>query len=331
MKLISYFEDVYYPTRLLGRSPRTLVLYRTSIALFSRFLGRDATLDDLTDVTVGKHLAALLEAGRRPAGVNKERDQLLAIWRFAARKKLVAEFPEIRRLPEPESPPRAWTMDELYRLRISCNYVPGTYEGVPANLWWLALHEVLWTTGERITAVMKSTWDCYQDGVLTFPAEFRKGRQKANVCQLPRTCRDALEAIREPKRKLIFCWPYVDVYLYRIYHRILERAGLDTGRKSKFHRMRKSHATYVKLAGGNPTASLLHSSAEITEAYLDPRMFPKPAPELIGGLGDITLATSKKPAANKLEAQVAALQEELAQLRGRHHRPEPAGNWEADL
>lgn len=275
--LLDFFTNVYKPTRLLGRSQRTIDLYLASVEGFSRYLRRPATVADLTDSTVGQYLQNLLDRGRSAATVNKERSQLLAIWRMAARKKLVEEWPEIRPVPEPEVLPVAWTLEELWRLRISCNMQPGNYAGVPANRWWLALHCVLWSTGERISAVMHLKWSDISGDCVTYRAETRKGGTQPNQCRIPDYAVDSLQMIREPIREPVFPWTMGETYLYRVYHTILERAELDTSARSKFHRIRRSHATHLKLAGGDPTSSLKHSDPAITLRYIDPRQMPKPA------------------------------------------------------
>lgn len=285
MLLADFFRDVYHPLRLLGRSHRTTELYAYSIRLFEDFLGREAQIADLTDLNVSRHLARLLAQGRRPAGVNKERDQLLALWRLAARKRLIDQFPEVRRVHEPEVLPVAWSFEEMWRLRISCNYVPGEYSGIPARLWWLAMHELLWATGERIAAVMLSKWSDFSGNVIIFPADSRKGRSKANVCHLPENAVSAIEAIRAPARERIFAWPFSESYIYRVYHTILERAELDTSSRSKFHRMRRSHATHLRAAGGDPQLSLGHSNPSVTARYIDERFLPKPSAGLLGEFG----------------------------------------------
>lgn len=285
MELEKFFLEVYAPLRLVGRSMRTRTLYLYSIALFSEYLKRPAMLSDLTDIVVSQHIAGLIAVGYRPASVNKEKCQLCALWNLAARKKYVDEFPEVRAVPEPEVIPLAWSFEEMWRLRISCNFETGDYSGVPANKWWLALHAVLWTTGERITATMKLKFSEVQGDKIIFLPETRKGGVKANICSVPQYVVDAIETIREPRRAVVFVWPYSETYLYRVYGKILRRAELDTSARSKFHRIRRSHATHLTNAGGNATRSLGHSSAEVTAAYLDVTKIPSKA-DLLPHFGD---------------------------------------------
>ena len=52
---------------------------------------------------------------------------------------------------------------------------------------------------------------------------------------------------------------------------IVTAAGLGSGRKAKFHKLRRCAASHYAARGGNPTLLLDHSSPKITKAYLDPR------------------------------------------------------------
>lgn len=272
MNLHQFFSNLYKPLRLLGRSSRTVVLYEYSIKLFGRSLGREPVLEDLNDIEVANHLQTLLDEGRSPHGVRKERSQLLAIWNFAARKRYVHNFPEVPPIVAPMQTPKAWTRGELESLFSACRCEGGAIGGVPARRWWYAIHCVLWDTGERIGAILQLSWADLDDDWLTIRAEYRKGRRVDRVVKLhPMT----VEAIRllSQKNDLIFPWPYSDTYLYRVYNRILRRAGLPTDSKSKFHRMRRSFASHLHAAGADATAACGHSSDEVTrKSYLDPRI-----------------------------------------------------------
>lgn len=294
MLLLSFFEEIYRPLRLLNRSKRTDQLFRYSIRLFGQTLGRPATLEDLTDIQVAKHLERLLNEKRKPASVNKERRQLVALWNLAAKKRLVDQFPVLPTVHEPEAMPKAWTMEELWRLRMSCNMQPGAYCGVPARLWWVALHHVLFATGERIAAVMQLRWSDISGEVVVFPAEARKGSKRASVATLTKQALAALDEIRAPKRELVFPWPFCGNYIYHVYRQILQRAELEDDAKSMFHRMRRTHATWLKAAGGDPTTSLGHASAVTTARYLDRRLLPNNAAQLLENCDNFgTIETSQ--------------------------------------
>ena len=59
---------------------------------------------------------------------------------------------------------------------------------------------------------------------------------------------------------------------YNRLNRLLKAAHLPTDRRSKCHRVRRTHASYLTAAGGDATQSLGHSSPKTTAGYLDPRI-----------------------------------------------------------
>lgn len=282
MLLIDFFESVYRPLKLRNRSANTIRLYRYSIRCFERFLQRNPTLEDLTDEQVSLHLAYLTERKLSPYSVNKERSQLLAMWGFAARKRLVEKFPDVDPEITPKRVPIAWMEDDMRKLMTACAEEPGELAGIPAALWWIALHRLAWNTAERISAMLALTWDFLgSDGWIKIPAEIRKCKREDKLFQLGEDTLAALHAIREPVRRKIFPWPYSETYLWPRYKKILQRAGLPTDAKSKFHRLRRTAATYFELAGGSAMDLLGHSHRETTKLYLDPRILKVKQPSEI--------------------------------------------------
>jgi integrase len=273
MLLCDFFSQLYCPLRLRSRSPNTVRLYAYSCRCFSQSLGHAATLDDLTDDTVSRHLARLAADHYSPYSINKERSQLLAMWSWAARKKLVDRWPDVPPERTPTRVPVAWLASEMRRLIVACRAQPGEYLGVPASSWWACLHLVCWDTAERIGAVRQLKWDHLStDGWLLVPAELRKGHREDKRFRLGADTLAELEAIRLPTRAMIFPWPYSETYIYRLYSRILQRAGLPTDSRSKFHRLRRTVASYYELHGGNAMELLGHGSRATTRRYLDPRI-----------------------------------------------------------
>lgn len=277
--LRAVYVELYYPHKLQASSPKTHSQYLIQLRHFDEFLGRDATLADLTDETVSRCLGWLRQQRHQAAPTaNKFRSHILALWRFLARKHIVPVWPDVCALPEPERIPRCWSAEELRALFDACKAMPGKIGGISAGSWWFALHLVLWDTGERITAVVKSRWIDVdmRDRWMFFPAEHRKGGKKDRQFRLHPDTIDALLAIRSPTRDLVFPWPATPTSLWDEYNLVLRRAELPTDRKSKFHRMRKSVATHAEAAGMNATEILGHSSRRVTESYIDPRFIDKP-------------------------------------------------------
>lgn len=280
-KLHEFFRDVYQPLKLTGRSEKNKRQYEIQFRHLSRYLGREATLGDLTDETISRFLAWLYDGGRAAPTVNKARAHLLALWRLAAQKRYVAEFPAVRALDEPERIPQAWTIDQLRRLLAACRATPGEFCGVPASLWWLAFHRVMWVTGERTGATLGLRWDWLDmtTGWLLVPADARKGRRKAMAYQLPEETLAVLRLIEKPRRALIFPFPLSLGTFYIRYGKLLKRAGLPQRRIDKPQKMRRSFASHYEAAGGNATDALGHSFRRTTtESYLDPTICRKDRP-----------------------------------------------------
>lgn len=80
----------------------------------------------------------------------------------------------------------------------------------------------------------------------------------------------------------MFPWDKSYTYLWGRMGVICKRAGLSDNRRSKFHRIRKTTASYYQAAGGSAQALLDHSSPAVTRRYLDPRIVaPQSASELL--------------------------------------------------
>lgn len=287
MLLRDFFDRDYEPLRLRGKSFNTRRLYRTTFNNFERYLARPPVVADLTDEMVTRFLDWFRRRGKkgRAAGsVNKERNNLLAVWRFACRRRdgegqlLRVDWPNVEADIEPEDDPLAWLQHELAALFSTISKLPGVVGEVDASLWWLALHAVIWDSGERISATVQLTWSDVdlKNGWVRFRADTRKGKRKGNTHKLHADSIVALAALKaaEPHgpKDLVFVWPFCWTYLWEKYAEVLEAAGLPSDRKSKFHRMRKSFASWAAAAGLNATELLGHSGPKITKAYLDPRV-----------------------------------------------------------
>lgn len=280
MFIRDFYSQQFEPLRLRSRTADTKRLYRTTLNNFGLFLGREAELADLTDETVNRFLGWFLALPRSPYSVNKERSNLLAIWRWAYRRTnpggepYVREWPSVEPEIQPEDEPIAWLEHELDLLFSICRAQPGRIGRLQAGSFWYALSCVLWDSGERITCIMETTWDMVDltGGWLVLPAKLRKGRRRGRVVKLHQQTINALAAIREPERQKVFAWPYSHTYLWKKYGDVLRSGKLPADRYSKFHRLRKSVASYYEQAGGNATELLTHSNRRVTRRYLDARI-----------------------------------------------------------
>lgn len=275
MTLNHFLTDIYAPLR--GIDPRTVELYTYTIKPFAEFLGRQPLLSDLEELKVAQFLAKRVR-DRAPATAAKDRAQLRALWEFAARRKLVDTWPSVPRVRVPERVPEAWLVDEMERLLASADRETSNYEGIPSNLWWRACLLLAYDTGERATAVVSLRWADVRGGAVIYRAESRKGKRRDIIREISPETAEALLAIKGDRGPddLVFPWPRGRSYLWKRLGIILERAGLPHGRKDKFHRIRKTTASYFEAAGGNAQRLLDHSDPATTRKYLDPR--------IVGGL-----------------------------------------------
>jgi integrase len=278
-KLVDFFEAVYAKLRLGGKSGRTVVLYRNTLRNFDKTLGRPARLTDLVDDVVEGHLCSF---GNRlncrgvkasPHTIEKERNQLLAIWRFACQRRLIELYPTVQPRKLPERKPTGWLIEDLGKLFTAAKSMPGTVNKIAANVWWPALLYVLYDTAERIGAIRQLTWDHVDlaGGWITVPAEYRKGGTRDVVSRLHPETIAALRDLKATKAPL-FQLSRTQSNLYHRYDQVLQRAGLPTDCRSKFHRIRRTAASYFERAGGDATSLLDHSSRKVTKKYLDARI-----------------------------------------------------------
>jgi len=283
MRLLDFFENTYVPQRLLGKSPKTIRLYKCSIKCFSDHLGRAATLADLTDESLAPFLLWRISQTSR-ASANKDRVQICAIWRFANAKQMVDKLPTIPSIVSPEQIPIAWTLEEMARLFEACKSTTGVYYDRKDARWvmtqaafWFALVSVIWETGERIGAVMSLERSDIAGEFISFRAETRKGGKLPTAKRLrPETSGLVLclldQWIDPQATDKVFPWALNDNQLWAHFRAVIRSAGLPSGRKYMFHCIRKSVASHVEANGGDAQKALNHASRVSTAKYLDPRI-----------------------------------------------------------
>ena len=252
MFLIDLLLAEYSPLR--GLSARTEKLYGYTLAAWAKSLGRSPTLDDLDEVAVARFLA-VRSRDVAPATVAKDRAQLVALWSFAAKRGLVDRWPEVRRITVPERVPEAWTTEEFRRLLAAATLEQTTIAGIPARHWWRAVLRLAYDTGERCAAIMALRWADVREDDVIFRAETRKGGRRDIARPFGDSTGLALDQIREPRRELVFPWDRHPSYLWGRLGIILKRAGLPNDRRCKFHRIRRTTASFYAAAGGDPTGS----------------------------------------------------------------------------
>lgn len=265
--------DLYALKRLKSSSPNTLRLYHHTIRSFAKTLGTTPTVANLNDDDLERHMWQIVKRGGSPASANKDRSQIIALWNFAFGRRIVEHQPNVRPMKEPEQVPLGWLPDELDRLFSAARRETQSIGDVPGNVWFTALFRVLVDTGERIGAIRQLSRSSLHGSHLLVPAAVRKGKTRDRLFLLNPNTLDALETLLSfHDEPLLFAWPYSQSYFYNRYNNVLLRAGLEIGRRNGPHRWRRTVASAIARAGGDPTAALDHASPKTTKKYLDPRI-----------------------------------------------------------
>jgi integrase len=276
MLLTELFENLYRPLRLRGRSANTTRLYGCTLRSFSKWLGYEATLQDLTDLTISRFLEHRASI-RSPYTAEKERSQLLSLWRLAADRNLLKDRPCVPPGPLPERTPEAWSLEQMHALMRAAEATRGTVGNVEARYWYPALISVLWETAERIGAVLACTPHDFVSPTLAVRAEYRKGGKRDRIYRLSDETCERVRLACGTRR--IFEWTQNPGYLWLRYKDVVARAGLGTSRKCGFHQLRRTSASHYAALGGDPVKLLDHSSPRITQRwYLDRRMTDREPP-----------------------------------------------------
>jgi len=273
--LSDFLDRIYVPLRLRGRSHNSVRLLEHAIRQYSKYLRRDAVLDDFDDLTVSQFLTHR-GAKLSPYSVERERCALLAMWRLAADRRLVDKRPCVQAELLPERTPRAFTVEELERLYSAAETTPGWIGPVKAGAFWPALIMALYESGERVDAMLHVPRDCFRAPFLRVPAGIRKGRRTERIYELTaETCR-LVDIAATHDAATLFLWPTDPSTIYTHFKKITKRAGLGTSREEMFHCIRRTTASHLAAATGSVDAAtkyLGHSSDRVTRrSYIDPRI-----------------------------------------------------------
>lgn len=270
--LAEFYRDYYVPLRLIGASPKTVEQYEIALRHWKRFCGSLA-LSDIDDMALAAFVAALARS-RSPATVAKTLRHVMSIVRLAAKRAGVVppDPPAVRvsrRIPE------AFTIDQVEAILAECRREPGSLAALPASRWWPALVLFVFDTGCRVGAALASVADDLAIGERSVLLRAETQKQRADQWHtLSDQAIAAIAALYPRPGSLVFPWPYGRGVIYKRFRRILDRAGVPAGRErgGLFHKLRKTTASYVHANGGDATYQLGHSSRQVTERYLDPRI-----------------------------------------------------------
>lgn len=276
--------DEYALRKLRRTNPGTKKKFGYALDHWGRMVGHEPSTDDLLDEAVEEFQDTLIElhdlAEDTVQGYVKK---VLALWRFAFHKRYVERWPMVEVIEPAEKIPVAWTQPQLVTLFKALGRQQGYIGGVEAAGWWLGIHWTLWHSWERIGAVLKLPRANVnlEQRFLWFAARTRKGKRRDKGHTLNDDSVAALRRIWLPERDLMFPFPYNRMTLWNRYRRILADAGLPFDRYHMFHCMRRSGASHMRAAGGDPGLTLDHSDPRVTARYIDPRIAPPVQPSAV--------------------------------------------------
>ena len=282
--LLAYFLHFYLPLRLIGCAKSTQYRYRVVLRNYSRFLGRSATLADLEDDQITRFLGWTLSKGRSPETANSSRCHLMALWNYAARKRHVEQFPEIKRVPTYKRAPVAWTPEEFGKIinaagKAGKEFMWRHTGGIRPTLWWPAFLLTIYDTGLRLGAALQLRCSDFNPATrrLFVRAETQKQRCDQVLFVDHATAELLGELIAATPRETLFPWRGDVATICRHFRRILKAAGLPHGRRDLFHKIRRTTATLceIHVGPGSATKQLGHSNTRVTEKYLDPAQLPE--------------------------------------------------------
>ena len=274
MTIRELLVERYAPLHQL--TPRSVVIYTNTIDHWMRFLGREPLTSDFDDLVVSRFLAfrntSIKRGGKTlsPNTVAKDKAQICALWTFAAKKRLVEQFPSLPRTHLVHRTPKAATVDSMQALMAAAGTGKRAWYGdLPVAWFWQTLIRVAFETGERRGALMALRWsEVDLEGLqVTFLAETRKGRSRDIVRAISQSVADQLRLHRGAPGDLVWRYPGKPHSLYASWDLLRKRAGVQV---RGLHSIRKSSASYLAAAGGNASEHLGHSNPRTTAVYLDP-------------------------------------------------------------
>lgn len=274
MPLLEFLRHVYLPSRI-GISPGAAATLERVVRKLYRWAGRAIGVAELSDDLVNQFLLAV-SSQCKPTTVNCYRAKLLALWHKAWKRRMVFDQPrDVSRSKEPKKLPVAWRVEEVAQLVRHCQKLPGMVGDVPASRWWSSLVLTLYWTGARIGAMLQAKSEDLDlaAGTLVIRAEVTKTGIE-QFYRLPAECLDALAAIHDPTRALIWTWPHCHRHLWTVFRRIVEASGIrcDRGPRALFYRLRRTSLSYIaavsidlaRQQGGHVT------DAMTIKSYIDP-------------------------------------------------------------
>ncbi len=273
--LTHFLHSVYIPSRL-ELSASAIEQIDIAVRLFESWAGRPLSVHDLSEDLLRRFLTDYRRS-HAAATTNSKRGHLLALWQCAFDEGLLDRPPrraKIRRAKASPAIPEAWTPEEVGRILEAAAEQPGEMAGLPAADWWRSILLVLYDSGERRGAALKTaSSDLSPENGRVIFRETKTGRPR--YCALHPDTAEACRQIHDPGRPLMWPWGLSISYLDKRFKRLLERAGVSygRGRGGCWHKLRRTSGTLVEANGGDGAKHLGNSRQVFEKHYRDPRFF----------------------------------------------------------
>jgi integrase len=260
-----------------GLSPSTIAcFYKPAISDFSKFLGRDPEVFDLTKENINRWIMYKTEMGCPAPTIKTRRNAILALWRWAYQEEILDEEPKrIRRVRLSDTGVDAWTPEEITLLVQTAldgnDYYLGTTK-LPRSLYFASMVLTGYDTALRlgdIFALKKSMINVKNRCGYMRVVESKTGKQK-HAQIYPHTMKliDRLWDLN-PDRE--FIWPLWcrREQFYRSFRTLVKQAKVRPG---TFRWLRRASITQVELVKpGWGTIHAGHSDQKVTQRHYTDR------------------------------------------------------------
>ena len=285
MRVRELLQNEYAPLRAL--KPTAVYQFNLTLTRWASQLGREPSLEDLKPLPVQAFLTqrrTQVSAGT----AKKDRTHIVALWGYAAKRRLVDEFPTLPPLRAPGRIPRAYKVDEVSKLIRTALDHPGEICGLPAGIYFGSMIRLAWETAERIGAILQLQWRDVglEERAVVYMAEHRKGSTRDIRRAFSPELAGWLAKIRRRENDLVFPWSRHPTSLWYELKKIAAVAGVTA---RGFHGLRKSAASYVTAAGGDATRLLDHSNPNITRDHYVDESIAKPKSTALDFLPQLNL------------------------------------------
>ncbi len=261
-----------------------------AVRRLGEYLGRPPMLSDLNDSTLNEWLLAMQQQTKlAPRSIRSARGALLTLWRFGFECEAVETLPKrVRKIKCPRTYPNAWTLEELQGLARTAAETKGRFGllDVPRGPYWVAFIACGFFTALRLGDLLRLEFGMIEPSGWLTVTQSKTGYPMR--CFLPPDAMAVVEAIAQPKRKLIFAAFGQRVHQQR-FRVLVDRAELTGGAQ----KLRRTAATLIECAQpGAATWLLGHRDASLARRhYIDPTQVQQSQPRLpqlalIGGPED---------------------------------------------